>query len=145
MRRSSIFAIGALALLLCVAGAHAQSSLGIGTNDAIVPSGGLFSHLMIWINRQQQDFYRALANAIKAMRQDGSQVWLLVGLSFLYGIFHAAGPGHGKAVISSYMIANEVELRRGVVISFISAFVQGVMAVVLVGGAWLVLRGPRAR
>ncbi len=65
----------------------------------------------------------------------------LIGLSFAYGVFHAAGPGHGKAVISSYMIANEIELKRGVVISFISAFVQGVMAVALVGGAWLVLRG----
>ena len=44
---------------------------------------------------------------------------LLIGLSFLYGIFHAAGPGHGKAVISSYMLANEVALRRGILLSFI--------------------------
>lgn len=50
-------------------------------------------------------------------------------------------PGHGKAVISSYMIANEIELKRGVMISFISAFIQGMVAVALVGGAWLVLRG----
>ena len=66
---------------------------------------------MNWINVQQQDFYRSLTGALKAMREDGSKLWVLVGLSFAYGIFHAAGPGHGKAVISSYMLANEVALQ----------------------------------
>ena len=104
--------------------AHAQSSLGIGTNEATLPSTGLFAHWMNWINVQQQQFYRALTGALKAMRNDGSKLWLLVGLSFAYGIFHAAGPGHGKAVISSYMLANEVALRRGIMLSFVSAFLQ---------------------
>ena len=58
-------------------------------------------------------------------------MWLLVGLSFAYGIFHAAGPGHGKAVISSYMLANEVALRRGIMLSFVSAFLQAVTAIVV--------------
>ena len=79
---------------------------------------------MNWINVQQQAFYRSLTGALKAMRDDGSKMWLLVGLSFAYGIFHAAGPGHGKAVISSYMLANEVALRRGILLSFVSAFLQ---------------------
>jgi nickel/cobalt exporter len=128
-----------------IARAHAQSSLGIGTNDAIVPTSGLFGDLMQWINAHQQAFYRSLTGALKAMRQDGSQLWLLVGLSFAYGVFHAAGPGHGKAVISSYMLANEVALRRGVMLSFVSAFLQAVVAVVLMGAVFLVLRGSSIR
>ncbi len=52
---------------------------------------------------------------------DGSAVWLLMGISFLYGIFHAAGPGHGKAVISSYLVANEETWKRGITLSFASA------------------------
>src|SRR5690606_8883138 len=55
--------------------------------------------------------------------------------------FHAAGPGHGKAVISSYMLANEVALRRGILLSFVSAALQGVSAIVLMGAVFLVLRG----
>ena len=58
-------------------------------------------------------------------------MWLLIGLSFAYGIFHAAGPGHGKAVISSYMVANEVALKRGILLSFVSALMQGLTAVVV--------------
>ena len=121
--------------------AHAQSSLGIGANEATLPSTGLFAAWLNWINIQQQAFYRSLTGALKAMRQDGSKLWVLVGLSFAYGIFHAAGPGHGMAVISSYMLANEVALRRGVVLSFLSAFLQAATAITVMTLIYFVLRG----
>ncbi|RRI07873.1 nickel/cobalt transporter [Mesorhizobium tamadayense] len=122
--------------------AHAQSSLGIGTNDGMAPStSGPFAHMLMWINLRQQEFYHSLAAAMKAMRQDGSKLWLLIGLSFAYGIFHAAGPGHGKAVITSYMVANEVALKRGIMLSFVSALLQGLTAVVVMMLAYFVLRG----
>ncbi|TGQ92306.1 nickel/cobalt transporter [Mesorhizobium sp. M8A.F.Ca.ET.208.01.1.1] len=121
--------------------AHAQSSLGIGVNDGMAPSTGPFAHILMWINLRQQEFYRALATAMKAMRQDNSKLWVLIGLSFAYGIFHAAGPGHGKAVISSYMVANEVALRRGILLSFVSALLQGLTAVAVMAVAYFVLRG----
>jgi ABC-type nickel/cobalt efflux system permease component RcnA len=121
--------------------AHAQSSLGIGTAEAAVPSAGLFSGVLNWVNTQQQQFYRALTASLKAMRDDGSRLWILIGLSFAYGVFHAAGPGHGKAVISSYMLANEVALRRGIMLSFVSAFLQALVAIVLMALVFLVLRG----
>ena len=121
--------------------AHAQSSLGIGVNDGMAPTTGPFAHILMWINLRQQEFYRALATAMKAMRQDGSKLWVLIGLSFAYGIFHAAGPGHGKAVISSYMVANEVALKRGILLSFVSALLQGLTAIVVMMLAYFVLRG----
>jgi nickel/cobalt transporter (NicO) family protein len=130
------------ALLLSLGGiAAAQSSLGIGTNEVSMQPSGIFAGLFHWINTQQKDFYRAMTGALKAMRDDGSKAWLLIGLSFAYGVLHAAGPGHGKAVISSYMLANEVTLRRGIVLSFISAFLQALSALVIIGLAFLVLRG----
>ena len=51
----------------------------------------------------------------------------------LYGILHAVGPGHGKTIISSYVVANEETVRRGVIISFIAAGLQALTAVALVG------------
>ncbi|MGA7015306.1 MAG: nickel transporter, partial [Pseudolabrys sp.] len=59
--------------------------------------------------------------------------YTLLGISFLYGIFHAAGPGHGKAVISSYLVANDETWRRGIVLSFASAMLQAFTAVAIVG------------
>ncbi|MFN3547700.1 MAG: nickel/cobalt transporter [Mesorhizobium sp.] len=139
----TVFAVLAVTYLLThfLGHAHAQSSLGIGSNEATLPQTGFLSGLVNWVNVQQQGFYRALTGALKAMREDGSKLWLLVGLSFAYGVFHAAGPGHGKAVISSYMLANEVALRRGVMLSFVSALLQGATAIIVVGLGFLVLRG----
>ena len=120
---------------------YAQSSLGIGSSEATVPSTGMFAGLVNWINLQQQGFYRSLTGALREMRDGGGGAWLLVGLSFAYGVFHAAGPGHGKAVISSYMLANEVALRRGVMLSFVSAMLQAVTAIAIMTAVFLVLRG----
>jgi nickel/cobalt exporter len=97
-----------------------------------------------WLLAKQAEFYRALSGMIRAAKADGSAVWGLFGLSFLYGIFHAAGPGHGKAVISSYVVANEETWRRGVILSFASAFLQALVAVALVGVAAILL-GATAR
>lgn len=121
--------------------AHAQSPLGVGSAEPSFSVAGPFGSFFAWINQYQQGFYRSLTGALKAMREDDGALWGLIGLSFAYGVFHAAGPGHGKAVISSYMIANEVQLRRGIVISFLSAMLQGVAAVALVGTAYVALRG----
>src|SRR5215467_8350404 len=86
-----------------------------------------------WILAKQAEFYRTLSGLIRAAKADGSAAYTLMGISFLYGIFHAAGPGHGKAVISSYLVANDETWRRGIVLSFASAILQAVTAIAIVG------------
>ena len=91
-----------------------------------------------WLLARQSEFYREISGAIRAAKSDGSAVWTLLLVSFAYGIFHAAGPGHGKAVISSYLVANQETARRGIVLSFASALMQALVAVAIVGVcAWL--------
>lgn len=141
MMRKTVPFILAACLVTIAANALAQSSLGIGANEVAMQPTGPFAHIILWVNEQQRNFYLAMTGALKAMRDDPWQASVLIGLSFVYGIFHAAGPGHGKAVISSYMIANETALRRGIFLSFVSSLLQAVMAVAAVGLAWLVLRG----
>jgi nickel/cobalt exporter len=106
----------------------------------IMPQSGL----MAWIFAQQAAFYRSLSGFIRASKNDGAAIWGLFGMSFLYGVFHAVGPGHGKAVISSYLVANEETWRRGIVLSFASAGIQSVVAVVIVAIA-AVLLGATAK
>lgn len=136
-----LFLLIALTCVLASGLAHAQSPLGIGSAEPSFSVSGPFGAFFAFINTHQQSFYRALTGALKAMRDDPSALAGLIGLSFAYGVFHAAGPGHGKAVISSYMIANETQLKRGIAISFMSAMMQGLVAILLVAAAYLVLRG----
>ncbi len=62
-------------------------------------------------------------------------------LSFGYGVFHAAGPGHGKAVIRAWLLATENQLRRGILVAFMSAIVQAFTAVSIVSVLFLVVAG----
>jgi len=97
---------------------------------------GPFGFLVQW----QEGFYKSLTAELGLLRNDWTAFWVLGGLSFLYGIFHAAGPGHGKVVIGSYMLANERQMRRGIVLSFGSGLLQAVVAVAVVGIAAVALQ-----
>jgi nickel/cobalt exporter len=104
-----------------------------------LPVGGILG----WVLVKQAEFYRELSGLIRAAKTDGSAVKGLLSVSFIYGIFHAAGPGHGKAVISSYLIANQETWRRGIVLSFASALLQAFVAVAIVGVAAALLGATR--
>ena len=124
--------------LLCMVVLLPSQSLGQGVHHPFavgVNEGAMGSAQGVsgWILAQEAGFYRLLSGAIRAAKQSGAAAWGLAGLSLAYGIFHAAGPGHGKMVIASYMLANERALRRGLVIAFGAALLQGFSAVAIVG------------
>ncbi len=113
----------------------AQAPFGGPRPPAEPQVGGIIG----WLLAKQSEFYRDMSATIRAAKTDGSAVWTLLVISFAYGIFHAAGPGHGKAVISSYLVANEETARRGIVLSFASALLQAMVAIVIVGVGALLL------
>jgi nickel/cobalt transporter (NicO) family protein len=134
-------AFGAVALLFVLmfdSAVHelmAQNPFGGPRPAAAEPQAG---GIVGWLLAKQSEFYREMSSTIRAAKSDGSAVWTLLAISFAYGIFHAAGPGHGKAVISSYLVANQETARRGIVLSFASALMQSLVAVVIVAiCAWL--------
>lgn len=108
-----------------------QSSAPMAVSDI-----GTWDRAMIWVFVQQRDFHRRLTGYLRAMKQTGdmSLVWSLIGVSFLYGVFHAAGPGHGKAVMTSYLLTHRQTLRRGVALATAAAFCQGLVAILIVYG-----------
>jgi nickel/cobalt transporter (NicO) family protein len=134
----------ALAILLPLQcqGQGVHHPFAVGANEGAVSSAQGVSG---WILAQESGFYRLLSGAIRAAKQSGAAPWGLVALSLGYGIFHAAGPGHGKAVIASYMLANESALRRGLVIAFGAALLQGASAVAIVGIGAIVFRAAATR
>ena len=121
-----------LALLLLAPDvfAQARNPFSVGISEG----GGAVTGLPGWILAQQQYFDLLMREAVRAIRADASAFWSLVGLAFAYGVFHAAGPGHGKAVLAAYLIANERALKRGWVMAALAALLQAVVAIVLVLG-----------
>jgi nickel/cobalt transporter (NicO) family protein len=128
-------AVVVLALDSLVSAVMAQNPFGAPRPSAEPQVGGIVG----WLLSKQSEFYREMSSTIRAAKSDGSAVWTLLVISFAYGIFHAAGPGHGKAVISSYLVANQETARRGIVLSFASALMQSLVAVGIVGICALLL------
>lgn len=103
------------------------------------PDGSLvttpfFEDPVEWLREKQREFSGAMSGAMRSIKTGTplAAATTLILLSFGYGIFHAAGPGHGKAVISAWLLATENELRRGILVAFMSAAVQALTAIAIV-------------
>jgi nickel/cobalt transporter (NicO) family protein len=135
-RRGTFAAIGfllALGFLLTLVDAVFAQGSPFGAGPRAAPPPPPADGVTGWIFAKQAEFNFAIRNFVRQAKSDGTAYWSLLGVSFLYGIFHALGPGHGKAVISSYVVANNETRWRGVVLSFASALLQAVTAVLFVG------------
>lgn len=95
---------------------------------------GSFQSLSFQLVSWQRDFHRALTLAITELSGTPSpSTWMaLLGISFGYGVFHAAGPGHGKAVLTTYLLTQGGAVRRALALSFAASLLQGVVAISLV-------------
>ena len=111
--------------------------------DGTINAPPIWQDPVLWARDQQQNFYGQMSKAMKGLRQGGgwAAAYSLMLLSFGYGVFHAAGPGHGKAVISAWLLATENDLRRGVLVALMSAIVQAVTAITLVSAVLLLVSG----
>ncbi|GGX99368.1 hypothetical protein GCM10007160_28770 [Litchfieldella qijiaojingensis] len=133
MRRLSRAAKVGSALLLVLVGfvLYAATQGGIAS---------LGLQLVVW----QRDLHRVLTLAITDLSGSPSpSAWaMLLGVSFAYGVFHAAGPGHGKAVLTTYLLSQGGAKRRALALSCAASLLQGLVAIALVavlvhGLGWL--------
>lgn len=89
----------------------------------------------------QKELHSMLASHIKSVSEDVYKYGgALIALSFGYGVFHAVGPGHGKAVIVTYLGTNRESIRKGIIISFAAATLQSIVAILLVSGLTSLLK-----
>lgn len=106
-----------------------KSPFGMGLREG----GAATSGLAAWILDIQSQFARAMTAAVRAFKTDAWAGMTLVGVAFAYGVFHAAGPGHGKAIIAAYAVATEKQIKGGVVLALGAALLQAIVAIVIVG------------
>jgi nickel/cobalt transporter (NicO) family protein len=128
VKRYGLFAAFCAIIWPISALAQARTPFGVpGEGAASAPSNGLVA----WLLQQQSALYKHMQSLVNAAAE-GQGFMLLLGIALLYGVVHAAGPGHGKAVISSYIIANERALKKAIAVAFGAAGVQAAIAIVAV-------------
>jgi nickel/cobalt transporter (NicO) family protein len=105
-----------------------------------LPAGhALWSQTALFVFQRQQELHQSLASDLRSISDAGPIAAVgLTALSFIYGVLHALGPGHGKAVVSAYVMADSRRLRQGVVLAWLASGLQAVVAITLVTAILLV-------
>lgn len=86
----------------------------------------LFVKAVAW----QQVFNQLISENLHAISQNSASAgMILIAVSFLYGVLHALGPGHGKFIIASYLSTHESKLKQSVKLSLLSSLMQGIVAI----------------
>jgi nickel/cobalt transporter (NicO) family protein len=135
LRTLALAAFAAAVAILAVDPALAQRHpFAVGGREGACAASGVAALVLAW----QSKFHAELQAAASALKTDPSAFFALAAASFAYGAFHAAGPGHGKAVLTAYMVANEIQLKRGLSLAALAAFLQGLVAIALVSIAALI-------
>lgn len=80
---------------------------------------------LVKINKAQMKLRKKMSKLFNDLKEKKSHkaLFILLSISFIYGILHALGPGHGKTVIVSYFISRHANIIHG----FISGGLIGVL------------------
>ncbi|NNG04215.1 MAG: hypothetical protein HKM95_08950 [Inquilinus sp.] len=124
----------ALAAVAVAAGqdAAAQYLSGGAPPPAVEPS--FLQRVVGTVARWQAEMNAALTEQIQAVKTGDSlaAAFAIIGAGFVYGVLHAAGPGHGKVVVATYFLTHRARWRRGIAAGFAVALVQAATAIALV-------------
>jgi nickel/cobalt exporter len=133
--------------LLIVLGAtlpsKAQNPFISQESDQKAPATPCIWHLFLdRIGAWQQQLNQKMAELTREARERGSlrPFLTLVVIAFLYGVLHAAGPGHGKAVATFYLLSGGRKLLRGIFLGASIASLHGLSGVALVLAVHFVLK-----
>lgn len=81
----------------------------------------------------QRDISAELSELLYDARENSLAAGLsLMSLSFVYGVLHSLGPGHGKFIVSTYVATHPTKVKASLMLTIVSALLQAVVAIILV-------------
>jgi len=89
-----------------------------------------FTKIALW----QHQLNKKLTEQVKRLKANRNWETLLplILISFLYGIIHAAGPGHGKVVVFSYFFSRRSSIKKGLLLGNLISLFHAVSGVTIV-------------
>lgn len=115
----------------------------------VLAAGPLYDsyvHLLAWVYEEVRQFHKILTDSVSSLADETSFAtsFTLIFSSFVYGVLHAAGPGHGKVILSTYLLSQPEKIKKSIGLAALSSLTQGIVAIALVYGLFL-LFGLAAR
>ena len=99
-----------------------------------------FVNAMAPIQKSLNESLAAITRSLEGSRSLSGLLFVML-ISLVYGMFHAAGPGHGKTIVSSFFLANDAKLRHSIIVGYLIAIVHAIAALAVVLILYYVIRG----
>lgn len=98
----------------------------------------VFAKIALW----QHQLNTKLTETVKQFKANRSWATLfpLILVSFLYGVIHAAGPGHGKVVVFSYFVSRRSTVKKGMLLGNLISLFHAVSGVVIVLTLYFIIK-----
>ena len=91
----------------------------------------------------QRDVNQQMSGLLQAVAENPTQAGgALLLFSFVYGVLHALGPGHGKVVITTWLATHPSKLKSSIGLTLAASLLQGLVAIGLVVVVLTLLRLP---
>ena len=107
-----------------------RGSEGVG----LLPVPDFLQGITATISQAQRRLNQTLSQEMRRIQQTGSPAAILTVsvVAFLYGVLHAAGPGHGKLVVSAFFLGREARIIKGVMMGGLVSLLQTLSAIAIV-------------
>lgn len=94
----------------------------------------LYDEFLNFVIQSQQKLNFQIADYFDRLEAGESMVFFyILILSFIYGLVHALGPGHGKMVIASYFLAKEAKIKEAFKAGFLTSIIHTLSALLITG------------
>ncbi len=130
-----------LIIMTAAQGVNANPFLGESGKSRPAPAPVMGRGIGPFID-MQFEYRDRLASLLREMKKGGkaSMLMIFIGASFLYGLFHAAGPGHRKTIVFSLFLSKKTKWHEPLAAGFLSAGIHAGMSVIIISILWLLHR-----
>lgn len=93
-------------------------------------------------NRLQKKLNSNMSKLTREVKDGNSKaLFILIFISFLYGVFHSVGPGHGKCVVCSYLLTDENSIKKGFILGNLVAVIHATSAILVASIIYFFIKG----
>jgi len=93
---------------------------------------GLYEDFLNFVISSQQKINLLISNYFDRLDAGDSNMFIyILAVSFLYGLIHALGPGHGKMIIASYFLVKGAKIKEAFKAGFLTSIIHTISALVI--------------
>lgn len=103
----------------------------------------LYNQFLKQIVLAQYQLNSYISNMIRSLNDDNSlsSSLIILGIAFLYGLIHAAGPGHGKALVAFYFTSSkQSDYKKAFKMGYLISVIHAISALVITFGIFYILK-----